>query len=184
MDSLKLGEKEIQSVLAFHFKYWMNIVVPNANFGLGNMDLAVITKNGILWEIEIKVTLADWKADMKKRKWRAWGRVEGAAMPLNYGENKQDPARFYYCVPEALLKSGIPEWVWPNAGIIKIVESKHSPGHLFIVGVRPPVRLHTRKVSIEDQFMILKKLGSRYWVHAHRNADPGLFAKKTEQPND
>jgi hypothetical protein len=61
-----------------------NMIIPNfRGMYMHECDLFVLTESGYAWEIEIKVTLADLKADLKKRHGHKskWTRFLYYAMP-------------------------------------------------------------------------------------------------------
>lgn len=68
-------------------------VCENIAAGFNEMDVCSITKNGMLYEIEVKVSRSDFHADKKKEKWR-WL----ALKPEN------GPNYFYYACPEGMIK--------------------------------------------------------------------------------
>ena len=70
----------------FYYRKHM-CVVPNVSYGMNldyEADILAITTAGCVLECEIKVTVSDFKADMKKRKW---------ILPPRYH-------KFYYAVPD------------------------------------------------------------------------------------
>lgn len=70
-------------------------VVPNVSWALlpYEADLLVVSKAGYLTEVEIKVTMADWRQDFLKHKWDAFGFPK-----------PEQIKRHYYACPEALAK--------------------------------------------------------------------------------
>jgi len=63
-----MTSKEIEILVADYFNYRANLIVPNVSWGLGvhECDILVLTKAGYAWEVEIKTSVADVKADLKK----------------------------------------------------------------------------------------------------------------------
>ena len=60
---------EIELAVAHYFDPRRNIIVPNVWWGMGfnyECDLLVLTKAGYAYEVEIKTTKSDLKADLKK----------------------------------------------------------------------------------------------------------------------
>ncbi len=80
--------------------------VPNVTYGFnwGNWesDLLVVSKSGYLTEVEVKVTLADWKADKKKAWFKTTNWWDPRFKSLTY---------FYYAAPAELAQR------WPEVGI-------------------------------------------------------------------
>ena len=107
--TLKITEADVQLALARYYDWYRNLLFPNAYCCGSEMDLAVVTPARYLWEIEIKTSLSDWKADCKKDKWHR---------PY-YISKRKWIKRFYYCVPLELLEKGaVPEFVPESAGLI------------------------------------------------------------------
>ena len=83
-----------------------NVVVPNVSWGLGlrhECDLLILDKQGRFTEVEIKVSLADLKADFKK----------------GHGHKSKLISRLVYAVPQSLLESA-KELVPKGQGIIAV----------------------------------------------------------------
>ena len=60
---------EMEIALIKHFNPRVNLVIPNVSWGMFRyeLDLVVMTKQGCLYEVEIKVSRADLKKDLQKR---------------------------------------------------------------------------------------------------------------------
>lgn len=108
-----LTEKLAINALALRFEWYRQLVAPNIHLCGGEMDVAVLSPAGYLWEIEVKLSLSDWKADQKKRKW------------INYGGDRRHVNRFYYAVPKELLEK-VPDFVPPEAGLIYFIWGGHE----------------------------------------------------------
>ena len=106
-------------------------------------DFLTISVSGYATEIEVKVSKADWKSDIKKQKWEA---LPGYI------------SRFIYAVPESL---GIPDFVPDFAGIWHIVVAKD--GCMRIKVVRAPKRLGKEKVPEPIVIKWMSVFYSRYW---------------------
>lgn len=81
-----------------------NLIIPNMYWSMFEyeLDLLVVTKQGLAWEVEIKVSKQDLINDKEKR----------------HTHNSSKIAKFYFAVPTELLKEieHIPE----GAGIIEV----------------------------------------------------------------
>jgi hypothetical protein len=65
-----LTAPDIEILIARHFNYRTNIIVPNVSWGLGLLyeaDLVVLRPSGYAVEVEIKISRSDIKADLNKR---------------------------------------------------------------------------------------------------------------------
>jgi hypothetical protein len=108
-------------------------------------DFMMVTGAGYATEIEVKVSLSDWRVDLKKPKWQA--------MPAWV-------TRFVYAVPEAL---GVPEWVPSQAGVWHIKPSNNDWAGLQIAVVRAPKRIGAQKVPDDVMSKWMKNFYYRYW---------------------
>lgn len=145
----KLTEGDIQVLLSHYLCSETNYVFPNVLFGSSSsvyskweMDFAVITKSGFLWEIEIKTSKADWENDAKKRKWNS--------------PYQKYISRFYYCVPESLI-SHIPKHVKPSMGILVA-----HPGR-GVSEYRAARRYKAKKLTDEMRMKFLYKTYYKFW---------------------
>jgi len=150
----KLTESEAANALASRFDWFRNLVLPNVYLCGGEMDLAVITPAGYLWEFEIKLSLSDWKADANKAKWNHPGR--------------RFVSRFYYVVPEALIEKA-PEFVPESAGLIKL---HHTKWDWWVSVVREPKGRRGEKVTPAMREKFYNKSYFRYWRNRYRDARP------------
>jgi len=164
--------KAIQHALAVQFNFFKYCMVPNIYLGRNDeMDLAILTPSKILWEVEVKISLQDWKRDLSKTKW------------LNELHD-HSPARFYYAVPECLVPMNdsnqhiIPDWVPIHAGVAVILNTRKrvsgNDGVQVITDV-PKVRilraaksLHRNKLPEKYVDEMYRKLSVRYWKHVRK----------------
>jgi len=92
-------------MLAQHFNYRQNFCFPFVHLFGGEMDLAVISRAGYLWEIEVKLSRRDWLVDIKKRKWAHPGR--------------RYVSRFFYAVPPEMVGNP-PDFVAETTGLLEL----------------------------------------------------------------
>ena len=144
-----------------------NKVFPNVFLGHFEADILEITKAGYSYEYEVKVSRADFKKDVEKRKYdvKKYDLLTGCER-VNY---------FSYVVPEGLISADeVPEF----AGLIYVNthESKYSDGkgtyikhRLFTKTVKSPVKLSKEKFSSES---LMKCYESTYYrFHAKRESE-------------
>lgn len=113
--------KDIEKAMT---NYYQNAqyVVPNVYFfdDAGETDLLVVNQNNFIFDIEIKVSKSDYKADFNKTKrheilefgyyigthteFRNWGKGGGERYEINEQIPTERPNRFYYACPENLIK--------------------------------------------------------------------------------
>ena len=146
----KISEKHIIDCLASHFEWFRNLCFPNVYMHGGEMDLCVVTPSGYVWEIEIKLTLSDWKADKNKYKWK----------PLNES-NRKYISRFYYAVPTELIDKA-PAFVPPEAGLIEVYWSG-SRGYKAKI-IKPSTYKRGKKITELSLKILMKKVFYKYWA--------------------
>ena len=69
-----INSSDIEFAVARMFCWRQNIIVPNVWWGMGfnyELDLMVISGSGWATEIEIKISVSDIRADLRKRRWHA-----------------------------------------------------------------------------------------------------------------
>jgi len=101
--------KFIEHRVAKYFNFRQHVIVPNLSWGITHggghgheMDLAVITKSGYLYEIEIKISKSDLKKDLEKK----------------HHHQSDKVSRLFFAIPDYLVKSS--ELIPLNAGIITV----------------------------------------------------------------
>ena len=130
-------------------------------------DVWGVTRAGYAVEYEIKLSLADFRAD--KKKVVNWSYTK---KKLARGTFKHDlladgspfgPTRFFYCVPEEieyLIRPELPEW----AGLIIARPARRT---LWIREVVKAKRLHSTKVTNAALLLCGQRLANRYWPVLH-----------------
>ena len=106
-------------------------------------DILAVDKKGFLWNVEIKVSLADLKNDRKKNTHKHIAQLRGNGngdRPLNLFELRSSlPARFYFAFPESLRNCAeeVVSDLYPYAGIFFVYAMNH------IMAYRRADELHT-----------------------------------------
>lgn len=143
-----------------------NKVYPNTYICSWECDILEVTKAGYIYEYEVKVSRADFKADKLKQK---------------HGENKYDALKagkrvnyFSYVCPKGLISPDeIPEWaglIYADTYTARIL----SPTEHDVVDfekvvfnvIKPPVKLSSGKITPEMQAHINECIYYRF--HALR----------------
>lgn len=147
---MPLTEGHAQLLLASTFNWFHNRIFPNVHFRECEMDLAVVTRARRLWEIEIKLTASDWRADEHKRKWA--------------GTSRRYISRFFYAVP-AELAENIPAFVPSTTGIIVL-------GDWYAPTVRPAKLMQAEKITDDQMWRLYESTYNRFWRQRfHRYTD-------------
>lgn len=131
----------------------MAAVVPNVSWGLlyDEADLIVLSKTGYLTEVEIKISMADWKADLSKTKWKR----------TNYQDNLVK--RFFYAAPAELAiryaELQLPEF----AGVISISDR----GLAIVIKEAGNIKGH-KKLSLLQVHKLLRLASIKAWRMAYK----------------
>jgi hypothetical protein len=143
----KVSEEQVQSALALYFDYQQNHCFRGVYMCEWESDFIVISKSMYAWEVEIKISMGDWKVDADKAKWQS--------------KNWKYVNRFYYAVPAKLLRAGIPSWVPEWAGVLEL---RLMPGgRLRVWEVRKPTALKGEKVSPSMLHNLYRSTYFRFW---------------------
>lgn len=150
--SLLTKEQVTEQLLQQHLRGWKSnpkYIVENLYVFDWESDMLIKTRSGYWYEVECKISLADFKNDFK-RKWRKHDLLKTG------DEKHRRPNYFYYCVPWYLSGKVLP--ILPSyAGLIVLTEN----GKLN--EVRRASLLHTDKYTDEDL-----KLCNKFY-YAYRN---------------
>src|ERR1044072_2998159 len=147
-----LSEFAIQNTL-HQFRMDLNdiLCVPNCRCFGWEADFLSINKKLFLSEYEIKISRADFKAEVKKR-------FKHRVLGYKNSKRKIRPNYFYYVTLEGLVKeSEIPVY----AGLVYVVETLFAPPRIEIVKRAPLLCKETI-----DQKLVLKlakAMSYRYW---------------------
>lgn len=159
----KITAGHVERTLRQHLDWKVNKLIPEANipyckkvYSSYRADYISISGSGYATEYEVKVSMSDWKADLKKGK---WGNMPGWI------------SKFIYVVPEHL---GVPDWVPEEAGIWHICRRGETQ-QLYIKVVRAPKRIGKVKVPIETVDNWMSNFYYRYW-NARNTRDKSLPA--------
>lgn len=164
---------DVELALARHFDCRKNLIVPNVSWGLGfnhELDLAVLTHSGYLWEIEIKMSKADLKRDKQK----------------GHGHYSNRISRLYFSYPEDMDGPEIREHIPPRAGIVivrnaQLRGTRIFPAHADLV--RAPIRNRdARPIDKSEQETMHKLAAMRVWsLKQHIHSMITRYEKKKEK---
>jgi hypothetical protein len=127
------------------------LITFERGIGMGNPDVLGINPSRFLIEVEVKVSLSDFKADAKKAKWAATDRM-AARGTAPHGT----PKYFYYMVPLELVDSVLP-FVRPGAGLLTCTGYHSNTGYPIIRSkVDAKAEKLAKRVSIKDCLKLVK----------------------------
>lgn len=141
-----LSSKDIQHSLSLRF-HNHNYVIYNAFLFEWESDFFSVSESDYLYEVEIKITRADYKDDFDKK--------EKHLLLENHNMDfKKKPNKFFYAVPKGLLATiEVPEY----AGLIE-VSSRNSMSNI----VKDAPFLHKEKILDFYKDALLNKFYRRY----------------------
>lgn len=149
-----------QSILErLRFGYMSNPVYAVANLFVFSWesDFLIKTKAGYWYEVEVKISRADFKND-RKHKPEKYEIIEGRKEGLR-------PNYFSYCVPMDLLEK-VRDLIPDYAGICTV----NDHGQVRMVRIAAP--LHSEKIS-DERLNLLQKFYYNYsnlrWKHDHKD---------------
>src|SRR5262245_34079515 len=155
MSLTKWTEKNIQRAL------WMDrhrkgdlLSVPNCHLYGWEADFLSLTRARLLYEYEIKISRADFRADQRKE-WKH-------GVCLSSAERAVRPNVFYYVTPPDLVP---PEEVPDYAGLLYVTDARY--GWLRLVRRAP--RLHGDKISDAQLLKLAQSLSFRYWQQRYHD---------------
>lgn len=103
---IKLHSGHMELAVVGLMNYRVYTIVPNVSYGLGlghECDLLAMCSQGRFTEVEIKISIADLKADFKKL----------------HGHRHKYITRLVYAIPDELLEKSLP-LIPANCGIITV----------------------------------------------------------------
>ena len=138
----KLKCIDIECAVASYFNWRVNLIVPNVSWGMfiHECDLLIVTKAGYCYEVEIKTSRSDLKADMKKR----------------HGHKSELIKKLYFAIPEYL--ADCIEFIPAHAGIITV-----SAEGGFCQVIRQPQVNGGRSLSEQERFQVARLGTMRIW---------------------
>jgi len=150
----------VAAVVAAHYPLARWVCLPNADWGMGlgyEADCLCISKSDTRHEVEAKISAADLKADVGKRKWRL---AEQLGFEVDY---------FWYAVPKKLAAQAV-ALAEPKGFGVYVVTYDHdvmTPGkgrwvaEVALTPRRLPRRVHGDRRK--DRTKAWRLLAFRYW---------------------
>ena len=149
-EGIKYTEESIRRVLNRWYLSNPHYLTHNLYVFGWESDYLAQTRSGYWYEVEIKISLADFKND--------FGKAEKHRV-LAYGYNRPRPHYFSYCVPQSLVEK-VEGLVPSYAGLYAVDEY----GQLILV--KAPPKLHTEKYT-DEQLKLAEKFYYN-WVEEKR----------------
>jgi len=146
--------REIEKALANYFRWHQQRVFVGIYWRIWEMDFAVVTKANYLWEVEIKRSMADWRRDEGKDKWKG---------------DRSEISRMYYTVLPG-METQIPSFVPETTGILVAHKYKTVPRG-YITEHRPAKRTKAPPLTDSQVLKLIDKTYYRYWHERMRDAN-------------
>ena len=138
---------ELEIAVARYFEKSADLIVPNVSWGFQlnyEADLMILTKSGCLYEVEIKVSKSDMKAELKKRRAHSCRYVKF----------------MFYAFPEEYLETAVE--IFPeDAGLL--VACKRKNGLIFVSLHRKPKKREHISMSLEKKYQLARLGALRIW---------------------
>lgn len=165
------NERDIARYLAMYvYKNKSIIVLPNTYFTGNECDILVVHSNLKLIDIEIKVSRADFKADINKDKW--W--MSGDLIPDELNPNRKirekklrewprKTWKHYYCMPHEIWKESLEEFLPSSRSGIMLIKKDRVTGFKITILKNAKPNPKAKIIEIEDVFNIARLSGIRMW---------------------
>lgn len=138
----------IEVAIAKYLNPRQNVIVPNVFWGLGfryELDLLVLTPSKYAWEIEIKTSLSDLKADQKK----------------HHGHYSERIKRLYFAVPEFLQQQAL-ENIPERAGLFVVCDDEAN--RYVKLAKAPKLNTNARKFNDDEIKKLYELAAMRIWT--------------------
>jgi len=140
-----MNESNIQRVLYYKYRKRSRIIVPNCYIGRFECDMLRVMYSNYSIEYEIKLSKADFKADLRKK---------GKHKMLSKGMRVN---KFYYVCPAEMLSVGDVNDIDSRYGLIYVARR-----NLRIV--QPAQMLGKGRVDDNSMLKLYRKLYFRFWT--------------------
>jgi len=129
-------------------------------------DIVVIQKSGLLYEVEVKVSVSDFRREFQTKSEKHEALVSGLRRRPFDAPFPTVVSRFYFAMPVEIwqkVKGEVPAW----AGVILVDDGKRDKrGRLEPwVEVKAP-KLPARKATDKDRAALTESVYFRYWFSA------------------
>jgi hypothetical protein len=160
----ELNASDIEISVAHYFGIQSHIIVPNVSWGWNlkyEADLVVLTQNNVVYEVEIKTSVADIKADLKKQH--------------QHDSNKF--RRLYFAIPLYILDKAV-QYIPERAGILSINSRKYC-----ITERAAKLNKLAKKIEDHDLIKLLRLSNMRIWTLKEHNAALALQNRNLREQN-
>lgn len=156
--------EEVELAVVKFFEKTAELIVPNVSWGLDlnyEADLMILSKGDYLYEVEIKVSKSDMKADLKKHMAHSCIYVK----------------RLYYAFPEELLELAL-QILPEDVGLLSVYCDRN--GHTRLDEKRKPKDRESIKMPLLKQYKLARLGALRIWNLKRVIQSRNPIAKQTE----
>lgn len=159
-----LNAEDMKTALMMKYRFEKGAIMVATEAGSFNSDVLIYDAERKLIEIEVKVSLTDFKSDFRKPKHQIYEEARRVSFHDKY--NFQ-PHYFFFAVPEDLLPSIMPLLIGKPYGVIAFRDVPYSLHSLnsfrevkLMRMVRKPKRMRYAPVTSDEIFMLQKRIAS------------------------
>jgi len=137
----RVNATDIEVAVAKYFNWRVNLIVPNVSWGffIHECDLLIVTKAGYCYEVEIKISRADLKADAKKR----------------HGHRSDRLRKLFFAIPGQMLSSI--DLIPSHAGVFSVWAGGYCKKE------REAQTLPAQPISESERFQVARLGTMRIW---------------------
>ena len=175
-EKIKWTEQMIQTAIYYERVQSQDTLMPNIYYANWEADMIAITKAGLVTEFEVKVTVADFRADKLKIEkhiclQNTFATKRPADMPrlmTGWAREALVPNRFVYAMPEEVAAKVIDE-IPPYAGLLIVKQERPPYSTIEEAGIqlrtewaRLPKQLHREKITDSKMRNVGENAAERY----------------------
>lgn len=156
----------IKLALLMVYRFSRGAYLVSTECGNYSSDVMAVEKDGTITEIEVKVSLTDFKADFKKDKHKIF---EHASTLKESAWDKKFmfvPHYFYFAIPESLVTDVLPLLMGKPYGVISVPDIEFKPSlhwvqnNKYLKVVKRPSALRLHKITEQERKIIISRMSS------------------------
>ncbi len=139
------------------------LAIPNCGWTGSETDLLVVTKDLRLVDVEIKISRADLKADIRKDKWwvkRPWARTRQALPTMRRWPDKI--WKHYYAVPAEIWDDKLLEAIPEDSGVLLMYSGTIAAATVSVKRRAKP-NAGAKPICAADAIDLARLAGLRMW---------------------
>lgn len=154
---------DIELALVRFFNMHKNLIVPNYYISPSHeCDLIVVTGAGYATEIEIKMSVADMRADLRKKH-----------------KHINDKLKLLYYAFSDEIYDKCKDMLPPDAGVLVI--SPHPENHFWVEKIKTPKEKKCRKLTDKEMLHIARTATLKLWNAKDTIQENLIYIKKLKE---